>query len=69
MPRGIHVILRTVNLGNHSLVITVHRNSRYRFSPTGKSIRRSRSHSALDLAVSNAVSSTSIVDFVKIVCL
>jgi hypothetical protein len=39
------------------------------FLTTGKSIRRSRSHSASDPAVSNAVSSASIVDFFKIVYL
>ena len=39
------------------------------FSTTGKSIRRSRRHSASDPAVSNAVSYASIIDFVKIVCL
>jgi hypothetical protein len=39
------------------------------FSTTDKSIRRSWSHSDLDPTVSNVVSSASIVDFVKIVCL
>jgi hypothetical protein len=39
------------------------------FSTTGKSIRSSRSHSASTVAVSNAVSSASIVDLVKMVCL
>jgi hypothetical protein len=39
------------------------------FFTTGKSIRSSRSHSASVPAVSNAVSSASIVDFVKTVCL
>jgi hypothetical protein len=39
------------------------------FSTTGKSIRSSRSHLASTPVVSNAVSSASIVDFVKTVCL
>ena len=39
------------------------------FSTIGKSIRRSRSHLASDPTVSNVVSSASIIDFVKIVCL
>jgi hypothetical protein len=69
MSCGLHVILRTVNLGYHSLVITVHENSGIDFSTISKSIRRSRSHLALDLTVSNAVSSAFIVDFVMTVCL
>jgi hypothetical protein len=39
------------------------------FSTIGKSIERSRSHSDSTVAVSKAVSSTSIVDLVKMVCL
>jgi hypothetical protein len=69
MPCGLHVILRTINLHNHSLVSLFIEIDSMSFSTTGKSIRRSRSHSVSDLAVSNAVSYASIVDFVKIVCL
>jgi hypothetical protein len=39
------------------------------FSTTGKSNRKSRSHSASAPTVSNAVSYASMVDFVKIACL
>ena len=69
MPGRLHIILRTVYLDYHRLIITVHRNSRYWFLNYGKSIRSSRSHSASTVAVSNAVSSASIVDLVKMVCL
>jgi hypothetical protein len=39
------------------------------FPTTDKSIRRSCNYSASDPAVSNAVSSASIIDFIKTVCL
>ena len=39
------------------------------FSTTGKSIKSSCSHYASKVAISKAVSSASIVDLVKIVCL
>jgi hypothetical protein len=69
MPCGLHIILRTIHLNYHSLIIAVHRNSRYRFSTTGKSIRSSRRQLASTVAVSSVVSSASMVDLVKMVYL
>jgi hypothetical protein len=45
MPYGIYVILRYVHFDYHSPIITVHGNSRCRFSTNVKSIRSSQSHS------------------------
>jgi hypothetical protein len=53
VPCRLHIILRTVYLNYHSLIIIVHGNN----------------HSTSTGAVSNSVSSVSIVDLVKMVCL
>jgi hypothetical protein len=69
MSWRLHVILRTVHFDYHSLIVKVHRNRWYRFFNHRYIHKESRSHSDSMLAVSNAVSSASIVDLVKMVCL